>query len=143
MFSTAEEDDLNGFSTQPRALRVLAVEDDRLQQLVIGKLFKEHTIEFAKTAEEGLGILDRTNSTKEFPNLVLMDKELPGMDGLKATEKISMRWPELHIFLTTGSSDSDTVSGTFMAGARDYLHKPLTKDKLNWSVAPYFPGAEF
>ena len=141
--NTSGEDNLNGFSTQPRVLRVLAVEDDRLQQLVIGKLFKEHTIEFAKTAEEALGILGSSNGNTDFPNLILMDKELPGMDGLKATEEIAGKWPDLHIFLTTGASDSETVSGTFMAGARDYLHKPLTKDKLNQAVAPYFPGAVF
>ena len=138
-----EEEDLDDFSTQSRPLRVLAVEDDKLQQLVIGRLFKEHTIVFVKTAEEALEMLHNSDGTSEFPSMVLMDKELPGMDGIKATETIAQLWPDLHTFLTTSANDADTVSGSFMAGARDYLPKPLTKAKLNQSVAPYFPGSEF
>ena len=81
-----DDDDLllaDSFSSQTRrSLRVLAVEDDRLQQLVLKRLFKtgeqDHVIEFSNTAEEALEALRKTDRTEWMESKPLRVLSGPG-----------------------------------------------------------------
>lgn len=65
------------------------------------------------------------------PDLVLMDANLPGMDGFTACREILRRYPELRvpIVMVTGRQDEQAVDQAFAAGAEDYVTKPI-----HWSV---------
>ncbi|MBN8487141.1 MAG: sigma-54-dependent Fis family transcriptional regulator [Burkholderiales bacterium] len=74
----------------------------------------------AETAEEGLRIYS------EFkPDLVLLDHNLPGMDGLQALGRIKAMDPDSRVVMMTGFGSVDMAVNALKSGALDYLSKPL------------------
>jgi pilus assembly protein CpaE len=83
------------------------------------------------------------------PDLVLMDINMPGMDGLKATEEISIKSPRTGVIIISVQDEVDYMRRAMAAGARDYLVKPfdsdelfrtiqsvIEKEKLKWDTMP-------
>ena len=68
------------------------------------------------------------------PDVVLMDSELPGMDGLAATEAISERVPSAGVIVMSLKGDPDSIKRAMVAGAREFLVKPFSGDELTTSV---------
>ncbi|MBQ0931341.1 sigma-54-dependent transcriptional regulator [Ideonella alba] len=74
----------------------------------------------AETAEEGLALYP------EFrPDLVLLDHNLPGMDGLQALGRFRAMDPDCRVVLMTGFGSVDLAVNALKSGALDYLSKPL------------------
>ena len=79
----------------------------------------------AETAEDGL------RAYAEFrPDLVLLDHNLPGMDGLQALERLRAQDPEAKVVMMTGFGSVDLAVSALKAGALDYLTKPLALGEL-------------
>lgn len=57
------------------------------------------------------------------PDLVLMDIELPGMDGIACTAQLKRDYPQLHVLMLTSFEDSDRVFNALKAGVSGYLVK--------------------
>jgi DNA-binding NarL/FixJ family response regulator len=57
------------------------------------------------------------------PDLVLMDIELPGMDGIACTAQLKRDYPKLHVLMLTSFEDSDRVFNALKAGVSGYLVK--------------------
>jgi pilus assembly protein CpaE len=83
------------------------------------------------------------------PDLVLMDINMPGMDGLKATEEINIKSPRTGVIIISVQDEVDYMRRAMAAGARDYLVKPfdsdelfrtiqsvIEKEKLKWEAMP-------
>ncbi|MBI3177347.1 MAG: response regulator, partial [Chloroflexi bacterium] len=64
------------------------------------------------------------------PNVVLMDINMPDMDGITATELIVKDVPSAQIVILSVQSDADYLRRAMMAGARDFLTKPPSGDEL-------------
>ncbi|WP_223463858.1 MULTISPECIES: hybrid sensor histidine kinase/response regulator [unclassified Pseudomonas] len=113
----------------PRRGRVLLVEDNPVNQLVakgmLGKLGCEVT-----TAAHGAEALDQLEQ-REF-DLVLMDCNMPVMDGYEASRQIrrSGRWPHLPIVALTANAMSEERERCRAAGMSDYLAKPFRREEL-------------
>lgn len=116
--------------------RVLLVEDNAVNQLVakgmLGKLGCEVTV--AAHGAEALDYLERN-----AVDLVLMDCNMPIMDGYEASRRIrqSGRWPELPIIALTANALPDERERCQAAGMNDYLAKPFRREDLasllnNW-----------
>ncbi|MBV7554976.1 response regulator [Pseudomonas sp. PDM28] len=109
--------------------RVLLVEDNPVNQLVakgmLGKLGCEVT-----TAAHGGEALDQLEQ-REF-DLVLMDCNMPVMDGYEASRQIrrSGRWPQLPIVALTANAMSEERERCRAAGMSDYLAKPFRREEL-------------
>ena len=112
-----------------RRARVLLVEDNPVNQLVakgmLGKLGCEVT-----TAAHGGEALDQLEQ-REF-DLVLMDCNMPVMDGYEASRQIrrSGRWPQLPIVALTANAMSEERERCRAAGMSDYLAKPFRREEL-------------
>ena len=61
----------------------------------------------------------------EQPDVVLMDINMPGMNGLGVLEEIRDRWPACRTMLMTGAAEEDTRMQAIKLGALDFLDKPL------------------
>jgi signal transduction histidine kinase/CheY-like chemotaxis protein len=109
--------------------RVLLVEDNPVNQLVakgmLGKLGCEVIV-----AAHGGEALDQLEH-KEF-DLVLMDCNMPVMDGYEASRQIrrSGRWPQLPIVALTANAMSEERERCRAAGMSDYLAKPFRREEL-------------
>jgi DNA-binding NarL/FixJ family response regulator len=69
--------------------------------------------------------IKRTN-----PDVVLMDIELPGMDGITATKNIIASWPEIKILIQTVFEDDDKIFDAICAGASGYILKSTSPARL-------------
>ena len=65
-----------------------------------------------------------------LPDVVLMDVNLPGMDGIAATSKLLEVAPGAQVIMLSVQGESDYMRRAMMAGARDYLTKPPSADEL-------------
>lgn len=110
---------------------VLVVEDNRINQKVALRLLKKRGIE-ADLAEDGLKALDAI-SARNY-DLVLMDWQMPVMDGYEATKKIrEMDGAAAGIpivAMTANAMDGDRER-CLAAGMNDYLSKPITLEALD------------
>lgn len=108
--------------------KVLVVDDDPLQRLFVQRLLeKRYIVESAEDGEMALAILHRFR-----PNVVLLDIDMPKMDGLTACAKIrddpSLVFVKI-IIVSGRASLKDRMSG-YEVGADDYLPKPVDEAEL-------------
>jgi pilus assembly protein CpaE len=79
----------------------------------------------ARTGREGIQLAKETR-----PHVVLMDINMPDMDGIQATEIIAKDVPSAQIIIVSVQSDTDYLRRAMLAGARDFLSKPPPADEL-------------
>lgn len=112
--------------------RILIVEDNPVNQMVAKRFLKKWGAE-PVIAENGLAALQQL-SGGDF-DLVLMDIQMPEMDGLTCTRRIREHEREevrkLPVIALTGDHEESTVSAVHEAGMNDHLTKPLNPMKLS------------
>lgn len=64
------------------------------------------------------------------PDIILMDINMPGLDGIAATEMISMRLPQTAVVIMSVQGEQEYLRQAMAAGAREYLVKPFSSDEL-------------
>lgn len=114
-------------------IRVLIVDDIAETRENVRKLLQfEHDVEVvgaARTGQEGIDL------TRELsPDVVLMDINMPDIDGLTATEKIRQFNSSVQIIILSVQSDPNYMRKAIQAGASDYLAKPPTVEDLTTAV---------
>ena len=77
------------------------------------------------SAEQALARIGR-----ELPEVVLMDLNLPGANGVECTARIKARWPQVHVLMLTVYEDTDAIFSALQAGAIGYLLKRTHPDDL-------------
>lgn len=124
-------------SSLPKGLRVMSVDDEMANQMVIGMNLKRFGCECSKfsSAEDALAKLeDLSNSSgfEEFPQVILMDLNLSGMTGVEATAKIRNMYPNqpIKIIIITGQCNQETKDECTAAGCNNFLSKPVTSSSL-------------
>ncbi len=88
-----------------------------------------------ESAEECLKNLDETS-----PDVVLMDINLPGMNGIQATARIKATHPRIEIVMLSVLEDDDNVFRAICAGASGYVTKPVLPGQLTEAVEHAFSG---
>src|SRR5206468_2663247 len=68
------------------------------------------------------------------PNIVLMDINMPGMDGIAASEMISAAQPDVQVIMMSVQGESDYLRRSMLAGAREFLIKPFSSEELATSI---------
>ncbi|MGB9802891.1 AAA family ATPase [Desulfofundulus sp.] len=91
-------------------------------------LYFEEDILVAGEAADGEEALRLTETLQ--PDVVLMDINMPGMDGIQATEMISMQFPEVAVVIISIQGEQEYLRKAMAAGARDYLVKPFNSSEL-------------
>jgi signal transduction histidine kinase len=119
-------------------VRILVVEDHVLnRQLLLALLNKVNAnVTVATQGEEALDLLAQT---EEPFDLILMDIQMPVMDGIAATRHIrsDQHFSTLPIIAVTANAMSDERLACFDAGMQDYLIKPLDRKTLYECIAKY------
>jgi two-component system, sensor histidine kinase len=116
-------------ATQPLAGRLLVIEDDRVNQRVIELLLEKLGLEcvIINNGEEGVAA-----ATNEPWAAVLMDCQMPGMDGFEATRRIrqNLAGRPLPIIALTANAMAADRAACLAAGMDDFLAKPVRQDEL-------------
>ena len=115
-------------------IRVLIVDDVAETRENIRKLLQfEKDFEVIGTAGSGKQGVETAKELK--PDVVLMDINMPDMDGITATELIRRNNPPTQIVILSVQSDSNYMRRAMLAGARDFLTKPPSVDELSSAVS--------
>jgi CheY-like chemotaxis protein/HPt (histidine-containing phosphotransfer) domain-containing protein len=121
-------------------LHILAVDDVELNLMVLTDLLGNRgaRVTAASNGEDALAIL---TDTPEAFDLVLMDVQMPIMDGYEATRRIRERWPELTVIGVTAHAMREERERCLDAGMAAHLTKPLKMDALIATIANCREGA--
>lgn len=103
-------------------LRVLVADDHPLfrdgLRALLGSTLEADLAGEAATGEEAVVL-----AAELHPDLVVMDVQMPGMDGIEATRRISSESPDVRVLVVTMFEDDATVFRALRAGARGYVLK--------------------
>jgi pilus assembly protein CpaE len=114
-------------------IRVLIVDDiPETRENVRKLLYFEKDIEVVGAAANGTGGIEMSRSLR--PDIVLMDINMPDIDGISATESISQSVPEVQIIMMSVQGETDYLRRSMLAGAREFLVKPFSADELIASI---------
>lgn len=116
--------------------RILIVEDSPISYELLIKLLNLTKAEFLHE-EDGQSAIDRIEKDPSI-DLVLMDIQLPVMDGYTTTEKIKEIRPELPVVAQTANAMSDDRRKCLDAGCDDYLAKPIDRHELLDKINRFF-----
>ena len=119
--------------------RIFVVEDQPLllkNLLKVLALFPE--LEVVGTSQEGEDGVEQM--VKLLPDLVLLDLELPGIDGIEVTRRLKRRAPSVEVLILTSFDDEQKVYEAMQAGASGYLVKRVGPDKIRSGIHDVMGG---
>lgn len=109
--------------------RVLIVDDIAETRENIRKLLQfESDIDVVAVARTGREAIQLSQETS--PDVVLMDINMPDMDGIAATEIIRQKMPSVQVVVLSVQGDPNYMRNAMLVGARDFLTKPPVPDEL-------------
>lgn len=116
-------------------LRLLLVDDHALfREGLISLLSYQDDFTVAGEAEDAESALDQVRVLR--PDIVLMDIELPGEDGVRATWRLKREMPAVTVVMLTVHDDSETLFEAIKAGAQGYL----VKNVRSWELLEQLRG---
>jgi len=102
------------------------------------KMFREGLLHLLSSIETGVEISEAGDCEEAFKildadsnyDLVLLDLNLPGMDGLQGLSTLGSKYPDTPVAVLSASDDQDTISQTINMGAMGYIHKSSDSEGL-------------
>ncbi|MCL4250441.1 MAG: response regulator [Anaerolineae bacterium] len=128
---------------EPRdVIKVVIVDDIPDTRENIKKLlaFEEQEFRVVGTAGTGTEAVRVVQETQ--PDVVIMDINMPDMDGIQATSQISKVVPTAAVIIMSVQQDSDYFRKAMLAGARNYLIKPVDPDELYGTIRAVYKQHE-
>jgi CheY-like chemotaxis protein len=113
---------------------VLVVEDDDMSYLYLTQLFLLTKCKLIH-ASSGSEALEKYSAEK--PDLILMDIQLPDMEGTEVTRRIRQSDPEIPIIAQTAGKSGEEQDKAVKAGCSAVLIKPFTMEKLFETILRY------
>lgn len=116
--------------------RILVIEDNETNMYLIGFILKKNGYEVieARSGEEGMKL-----AIEEKPDLILMDIQLPGIDGLEATRRIRESKADggVPIIALTSYAMTGDREKSLVAGCSGYIEKPINPDTFMGEIEKY------
>ncbi len=116
-------------SADDRKIHVVVVDDiAQTRETVIRSLRFQEDIEVDGTGENGIQAIQLVRELR--PDVVIMDVNMPDMDGITATSYIKKEVPYAQVIILTVQDDVDYIRKAMSAGARDFMAKPPVIEEL-------------
>lgn len=121
-------------------IKIAVVEDNiSAQRALKEKLSGFSDIYIQSVASNGFEMLQLLQSNA-FVNLILMDIEMPIMNGIEATQLIKNEYPQIKIVMITIYDDDDSIFNAIKAGADSYILKETKSDKIYETIIDTMNG---
>lgn len=110
-------------------IRVLVADDsDDTRQLIKKLIDLSGRLTLYSEAQTGTEVLELLKAGQ--PDIVLMDINMPGLNGLETTERISRLYPNLLVIMMSVQGETEYLRKAMMSGAREYLIKPFNLEVM-------------
>jgi DNA-binding response OmpR family regulator len=116
---------------------ILTVDDSRAVRSIVGKQVKGLGFDLLE-AQDGVEGLERL--AQAHVDLVLLDVNMPNMDGPAMLKKMRERGDETPVIMLTSESERSIVMGAMVLGISDYILKPFKPDELRDKVLSVLQG---
>lgn len=120
-------------------IRIILADDHRFFRDGVRALL-ESIAEFAVVGEAATGEEAVALAVQLCPDVVLMDLQMPGVNGVEATRRILQAHPQTGVLIVTMFEDTDSLLATMRAGARGYILKDADEDELIRSIQAVAKG---
>jgi DNA-binding NarL/FixJ family response regulator len=116
-------------------IKIALADDQILFREGIASIIKnENDFSLVMEADNGLDFLAKIKSTSELPDILLMDMEMPGMDGMQLNDEIRKKYPSIKVIVLSVHAKERLIARMIQAGASGYLLKNCNKDELLTAV---------
>jgi NarL family two-component system response regulator LiaR len=120
-------------------IRILVVDDQTVvREGLVAILANYPEVEVVGQAADGVQALEIIKQAK--PNVVLLDLQMPGLDGLATIPRIKEIAPSTRILVVTSFADSDKVYQAIKSGALGYILKDATREQLVQAIRDVAQG---
>jgi NarL family two-component system response regulator LiaR len=126
-------------SNIPLPIRVMLVDDHKVVRSGLAAFLLAYD-EFELVAEADDGLAAIRLCAGAHPDVILMDLNMPRMDGAAATRSILDRYPQIRILILTNFKEDNLVCDALKAGALGYLLKNITPDELANAIRAAYYG---
>lgn len=122
-----------------KAIKVAIVEDDEYIRASLTELINgTEDLDLAGAYEDGLAAL--AGIPKAKPDVVMMDIQLPGMNGVECVRELKAALPDVNFLMLTAYEDSDKLFESLKAGANGYLLKRTSSTRLLQAIHELHEG---
>jgi HlyD family secretion protein len=120
-------------------IRILIVDDQNVVRQRLQMLLEpEPDLAVVGTANDGSKAIKQVESLR--PHIVLIDLEMPGMDGVEATRVISKRFPDCRVLVLSSHDSNEYINKAMSAGAKGYLLKSTPAEELTTAIRSVYKG---
>jgi DNA-binding NtrC family response regulator len=121
----------NDYPGLPKAMTLLVIEDEaRLRELLVDMAPDTgFTATGARSAEEAIRLMDA-----EPRDIVILDLNLPAMDGLEFLRQLRDRWPEAEVIILTGFGSLDAAREAIHLDVVEFLTKPCPLNQIEQAL---------
>ena len=120
-------------------IKIALADDQILFRDGIASLIKnEDDFSLILEADNGIDFLSKISSTHELPDILLMDMEMPGMDGMQLNDEIRKKFPSIKVIVLSVHAKERLIARMIQAGASGYLLKNCNKEELLTAVRNVF-----
>lgn len=120
--------------------RVLIVDDASFMRMMIKDIVSKLGHEVVGEAANGFEAIDKYKELK--PDFVTMDITMPEMDGIKASAEIKAMDSNATVIVMSAMGQQAMVIDALKAGAKDFIVKPFTADRVKDAISKFFPCTE-
>lgn len=120
-------------------IRILLADDHSfIRRALKISLGDESSLEIVGEAENGKAAIAQVENLK--PDIVLMDIQMPEMDGVEATKQICDRFPETKVLILTVDETEEYISHALKYGASGYILKNTAPEELSFAIQAVYRG---
>lgn len=112
-----------------KTISILIADDEIISQYFFQEIFDKNKFEIL-FAQNGLEALEIFKQNKDKIDLILMDMEMPVMNGYEATKEIRKIGPHIPILAQTAHAYKEELDKALDIGCNDFISKPIKEDEL-------------
>lgn len=123
------------------AIKVLFVDDHDLFREGVISLLHDQPIDFIVQLEEGKQVMDKLKDT--VPDVLLLDLELPDMNGMEIARKVLSKYPKMNILILSGIYKTQLIIDAIKVGIKGFIIKNADKENLINAISTVSNGNSY
>ncbi len=126
---------------EKKKIKIFLVDDDQVMRLLLKSIIKRTAdMELIAEAVNGKNAIDIFQTLSVVPDVILMDINMPGIDGIEATKAIMELNQNARIIMLTALSETKVIRKAFMAGAKGYMLKGGSINSVTEAIRKAYRG---